>query len=701
MIMLISLRLVKILKNLTAVCCLSALAATVWPFISCAAVALPHSNHLISGNGISLEFDQSLQSRVISTLDSPSLGLTDFTASDFAVDLKGVAADQFTFQSETSERISGTHGPGMHYALIGTSAINLQKLINITFYDRYPGLAVIMVSYKNNATKPFVFSKWVNSAYTLKSAPSGFWAYQGASFSDRRDWLRALPQNFQQQNYMGMNASDYGSGTPILDVWRKDIGLAIGHIETKPQLVSLPISVTAAGAKMNIELETSVKLASGDSFSTLETFIYVHHRDHYSTLKTFRHIMADNGLKQAAFPQSSYDPIWCAWGYERDFSVAKVRATLPVAKALGLAWAGVDDGWQNNVGDWKLDLKKFPHGDADMIALVKDIKHAGLKAKLWISPLGVSPGSDLLHDHTDMLLLDKDGAVQNITWWNSFYLCPAYPKTIENIKALVTHIMKDWGYDGLKIDGQHLNGVAPCYNKAHHHARPEESVEQLQNFYKVIYETAIAINPNAVIEICPCGTSQSFYNMIYQNQSVASDPETSWQVRLKGKTMKGLMGDDAPFAGDHVELSNKGADFASTVGIGAVVSTKFTTDVDEHPEKGFVLTPEKAAVWKKWTTLYNTLRLSNGTYRGELYDIGFDKPESHVIEKNNTMYYAFYADDWNGEITLRGLADKSYHLVDYVNNRDLGIVKGPNALFKTTFKGSLLLKAEPVGSIKQ
>ena len=57
--------------------------------------------------------------------------------------------------------------------------------------------------------------------------------------------------------------------------------------------------------------------------------------------------------------------------------------------------------------------------------------------------------------------------------------------------------------------------------------------------------------------------------------SVASDPEGSFQVRSKAKTLKALMGDNAPFFGDHVELSDGGNDFASTSGVGGVVGTQF------------------------------------------------------------------------------------------------------------------------------
>jgi hypothetical protein len=59
------------------------------------------------------------------------------------------------------------------------------------------------------------------------------------------------------------------------------------------------------------------------------------------------------------------------------------------------------------------------------------------------------------------------------------------------------------------------------------------------------------------------------------NWSVASDPTSSFQVRSKGKTIKGLMGDDVPYFGDHVEPSDNHDDFASTLGVEGVVGTQF------------------------------------------------------------------------------------------------------------------------------
>ncbi|MGH8033951.1 MAG: alpha-galactosidase, partial [Lysobacterales bacterium] len=180
------------------------------------------------------------------------------------------------------------------------------------------------------------------------------------------------------------------------------------------------------------------------------------------------------------------------------------------------------------------------------------------------------------------------------------------------------------------------------------------------------------------------------------NQAVASDPLSSWQVRLKGKTIKALMGTSAAYAGDHVELSDEGNDFASTVGIGAVVATKFTWPSDPRPENGLILTDEKEIEWRKWLALYNSRMLPAGHYRGELYDIGFDRPEAHAIEKDGRLYYAFYADSWEGLIELRGLGHEQYAVVDYVNGKPLGTVSSTANQLAVTFERFLLLEAIPL-----
>ena len=186
----------------------------------------------------------------------------------------------------------------------------------------------------------------------------------------------------------------------------------------------------------------------------------------------------------AAAPNDGFGAIWCAWGYGRNFKPQQVYDSLPTVKKMGFKWVTLDDGWQNNYGDWQLDPKKFPNGDADIKAMVDRIHQEGFKAQLWWSPLSAVPDSKLLTNEPELALLNQDGSRRKISWWDSDYLCPANTRVVEYHKALVKKILVDWGFDGLKLDGQHMNGVPACYNPAHHHKRPEDSVEALRDLFR-------------------------------------------------------------------------------------------------------------------------------------------------------------------------------------------------------------------------
>jgi len=87
--------------------------------------------------------------------------------------------------------------------------------------------------------------------------------------------------------------------------------------------------------------------------------------------------------------------------------------------------------------------------------------------------------------------------------------------------------------------------------------------------------------------------------------------------------------------------------------------------------------------------------LSRGQYLGQLYDIGYDLPETHAIRKGEAMYYAFFAKQWKGSIELRGLEDRNYRVVDYVSGKNLGTVSGHNAHLPVEFNQHLLLEVRP------
>ncbi|HXY03096.1 MAG TPA: glycoside hydrolase family 36 protein [Terriglobales bacterium] len=635
---------------------------------------------------------------MIAHFEEKEIPFGPFAASERVTTTTGISAE-FPFISQQSEHMKDNLGAAQRLTIIGKTG-NLSKTVSVTIYDDFPTMAVFDVQYANAGTRPVTITKWINHAYTINAQSNAgspaFWSYQSGSYEKRPNWVLPLTSNFEQQNYLGMNASDYGGGTPVVDVWRRDVGIAVGHVELRPKLVSLPVTMPdSSHSKIGVESERNIVLKPGNSFHTLRTFVSVHQGDYFRTLEEYRRFMVAQGLRPSTPPTDGQSAIWCAWGYGRTVRPQQVYDTLPTVKQLGFKWVTLDDGWQNNVGDWALDPKKFPNGDADMKALVDRIHQEGFRAQLWWSPLSAVADSELLKQHPDYALLNRDGSKRKISWWNSYYLCPANQHVVEYHKALVRKILLEWGFDGLKLDGQHMNGAPACYNPAHHHARPEDSVEAMPDFFRELYETAISVKPGALIEFCPCGTSYSFFTMPYFNMSVASDPESSFQVRSKAKTLKALMGDDVPFFGDHVELSDGGNDFASTLGVGGVVGTQFVLPSLMQKRSKSDLTAAREVEFKKWLGIYREKMLSRGQYLGELYDIGFDVPETHVIRRDQSMYYAFFARHWEGRVGLRGLDDRNYSVYDYVNNKSYGTVRGREARLPVEFGGHLLLEVRP------
>ncbi len=657
----------------------------------------------VEGQMICIEFNNLLYSRVISKFNGEEKILGDFSNSEFPI-INGKDITDFKLKDHSVSDIQNNIGKGKEYTIIGVSG-KLEKEIKVIRYDAFPTMLFFKVKYSNFGNYDITIDGWTNNNYKFiaikrNDGKAPFWSYQPGSYGWSNDWLQQIHKGFQRKNYMGMNWVDYGGGTPVVDIWRQDVGLAVGHTELVPKLVSLPTRMPNDNyVTVGISFHNSTILKPGESFSSFNTFVAVHENDCFQALSNYREFMVKQGVKFREPTKGTHESIWCGWGYGEKFSLKEIYNSFPKIKELGLKWVVLDYGWEYGLGEYILDKNKFPAGDSDMKKLVDTIHSIGAKAKLWINPLSVNPCSDLFQNHTEDLLLNKDGSPVFIQFWKSFFLCPASKSVKNRVHDFIVKAFRDWGFDGLKIDGNNLNGVPACYNPEHHHAYPEESVEQLPAFFKDIYETALSVNPNAVIEICPCGTNYSFYLLPYMNQSVASDPSNSWQIRLKGKVLRALGGDKVVFYGDHVELSDNGDDFASSIGIGAVIGTKFAwPDIPNGPHEGgnsILLTKDKDKLWSKWINIFKENNLSYGSYLGNLYDIGYDRPEAHVIQKEDTLYYAFYADGFDGKIELRGLKSKSYKVTDYVHNKMLGNVKGPIGNLNVAFKKYLLIKAIP------
>jgi len=636
----------------------------------------------------------------------------------------------------------GKLGPsGKHIEVAGRSTSSgLVEKLAVEVYDDFPTVALASASFQNTGSHDLpidaisIVARSLNATLSdSQAAPYQMWSFHGASIKSGKDDVLPLTKKFSQENPFGApvetgdDLGRVGGGIPVVAFWTRSVGEALGHVETFPLALSVPVKTQANGhVNAAVRFSANTTLKPGETYSTPRTFVAVYSGDYYEPLSLWSKMVDREGLSRPANNDENYAISWCGWGYESNVTPKQMVDTIPKLKELGIHWATLDDRWFNNYGDWQPRPDTFPDGSIQ--TMIKDFHDHGIKVQIWWLPLAAENGqghygdhkyvlSNVVKEHPDWLVLDRSGKPALMAR-NLPTLCPAVPEVQAYYKRLTERFIKDWDFDGHKLDN--IFSTPLCYNPKHHHKSPMDSVYAMGDVYKIIFQTTRALKPASVTQSCPCGTPPSLAWFRYMDQAVTADPVGSVQVRRRIKMYKALLGPNAAVYGDHVELTkisfaghdneqDVGRDFASALGTGGVLGTKFTWPDNGPKFKNVQLTSEKEAHWKKWISLYNEKMLSKGTFR-DLYVYGYDNPEGYVIEKDGNLYYAFYvpspagaeddwkssSDEWNGEVELRGLGPGEYKVIDYVNGKDYGTVSGPIGTLNAHFKNSLLLEASPI-----
>lgn len=655
------------------------------------------------------------------TLDEPEG--EQVSASDFvAVNSREVRDFSFDLRNSKFSDASSVFGArGKRIEVTGRNAeTGLAKILTVEVYDDFPSMAFTTTSYRNIGNTNILIERGVSQRHRLSASaadaklrPFEMWSFSGASEAWGKDEVTPVSEKFARPNVMQTvmknDTNMTGGGVPVVAFWTGSVGEAIGVAETLPLPVSMQTRTARDGrVEASIAMDGPGNLPPGGAFSMPTTFVAVYHGDYYEPLRLYASSLRRKGWATANPNSADYEANWCGWGYLMDFTPKQMLETIPKLKELGIKWATLDAGWFANRGDWEPRTDTFP-GDS-VKRVVSEFHKQGIRMTIWWIPIIAEDGagndilnnkpyrvSNVVKEHPDWLILDKDGKRARATA-NTAALCPAVPEVQQYFKRMTEKFIRDWDYDGHKLDFSYA--IPACYNPKHHHKSPADSTNAMGEIYKIIFETTRALKPESVTQACPCGTPPNFAWLPYIDQAVTADPVGARQARMRTKAYKALLGPSAAIYGDHVELSEVGVgkngpeydlgrDFASTVGTGAVLGTKFTWPDYGTKFKKLTLTPEKQTHWKKWIEIYNAKMLSRGTFRN-LYVYGYDSPEAYAIEKDGKIYYAFFAPtphkQWKGTLQLRGLTPGRYRVFDYANGRELGAVDAadprlPNAEF--------------------
>ena len=173
------------------------------------------------------------------------------------------------------------------------------------------------------------------------SRPSG--RTSRASYESRPDWLLPLRPGYQRGNFLGMNnprlRRRHAGARRVAPRYRR------GDRPRRTDARNWCRCRCNAHGRGNVELALS---AQRDTL-TLAAGRELRHRCAVSSACTtaitsrrcaLRHAHAGAGPEALPpTPADAFEPIWCAWGYGREFTPQQIFDSLPVVKQLGFRWA--------------------------------------------------------------------------------------------------------------------------------------------------------------------------------------------------------------------------------------------------------------------------------------------------------------------------------------------------------------------------
>lgn len=223
------------------------------------------------------------------SLDEPRVGaLGD---SDYAV--IGGKEVHFTLdfvQAQVLEAF-GKMGAGKRLEIparpLGPSGMELQRVLALEAYDRYPSALFASVEYKNTGTAGTRIEKILDQRHRLsakladgKAQAWEMWSYHGTNAGLGKGEVVRLRRTFSRRNTLEPTNGAEGRDFAVVALWTDEVGEAIGHLDTPSKPAAMPVKVESDGrVSVQFEMAIDTMLMPGESYSGPRNLLVVYGGD--------------------------------------------------------------------------------------------------------------------------------------------------------------------------------------------------------------------------------------------------------------------------------------------------------------------------------------------------------------------------------------------------------------------------------------
>ncbi|WP_283680412.1 alpha-galactosidase [Lentilactobacillus sp. Marseille-Q4993] len=218
---------------------------------------------------------------------------------------------------------------------------------------------------------------------------------------------------------------------------------------------------------------------------------------------------------------------------EFNINEEKLTSFAKTAKKIGIEMLVLDDGWfgkrnddTSSLGDWKVNLDKFPSG---LGHLSESIHGLGMKFGLWFEPEMISQNSDLFREHPEWLIVapGRKPTPQR----HQSVLDMSRDDVVEYLFESMAKIIEDNQIDYVKWD-MNRNITEAFGAKLSADQQLEFGHRYILGVY-ALYQKLIDKFPNVLFESCASGGGRFDLGMMYYAPQAWTSDDTDAMERIK------------------------------------------------------------------------------------------------------------------------------------------------------------------------
>lgn len=267
--------------------------------------------------------------------------------------------------------------------------------------------------------------------------------------------------------------------------------------------------MTGWGAGIKAMYDTDIfpferQLEPGESFTTAASTVAAFAEDR--DLQDPRWVLP--GFTSAVLMRkgTNYQPPWIynTWEpFQRSINQNIAKDLISVSQKMGLDIFTIDDGWQQDYGENRVNLTAFPGG---LGPIRQAVENGGMRLGLWAPLAAISPNTRVYREHPEWACRDEQGHVKTTGTMagEQVVMCLASPYRDDAARRL-SELVTEFNLKYVKIDLTtvfNAYGEAPgCWAQGHYHHDWAESLERIYEGIQYVTDRVYREHPNVLLDL--------------------------------------------------------------------------------------------------------------------------------------------------------------------------------------------------------